>query len=1347
MNSARILAILSSCLFLVSTAFAGDASEPSRATQKLLAETNGQADIRIDERTGHARFVRMPPRNTPRLARTLRRGAAADWAREFFRNHGDAFGVEKPDQDLKAVRTLRDAAGGEHAVMRQTHEELPVFGGELRAHFDSSGELYAANGYFMAGIKINTTPRLNEQQAADIAIRTVDDGAARFAKQPGGARERNYRAGAPNTDLTAVAKTLMVFRAGLLRGTPGKDHLAWEVEVINSDRTVREFVYVDAHNGRVIDQITGIHDALQRRVSESSLANVVWDESNGDPDPIPAGWAGGTAQQVLDWNNEIDGAKETYNLFASMSAGTYLSYDAADAAMHTVNNDPGISCPNANWNGVSTNYCSDVTGDDTVAHEWGHAYTEYTSGLIYQWQSGALNESYSDIWGEVVDLLNGRGTDDAPGSMRTAGNCSIFGQGVPSVDNSYRWLSGEDDPAFGGAIRDMWEPTCYGDPGKVTDSEYFCSTADSGGVHFNSGIPNHAFALLVDGGDYNGVMVNAIGLTKASHIHWGAQNLLTPASDFVDHADALEAACSSLMGVDLPVLSTSATNAGLSGEVITGADCAAVSAAIAAVEFRTPPTACGFEPILSADAPLLCENTGTLQTTLYEDFEGGSLPAGWTVGSRDVANPATFDTPDWAVVGNLPAGANGLFAAFVPDLVIGNCVDDDETGALFLDSPSMVLPAGGVPRVAFDHSVATELGWDGGNLKVSVNGGAWTVVPTSSYSFNAYNSTLNTAGAGNTNPLAGEPAFTGTDGGSNSGSFGQSQVNLLGLAFPGDTVQLRFEMGVDGCNGVVGWYVDDVRAYSCSEEALPVCGDGMMGPGEMCDDGNTANGDGCSNSCQIETGYRCTSPMPGSNGMNVMNDGSFEAGAFGGTWNEFSSNFGSPICDVGTCGTGTGTGPSDGLFWTWFGGIATLEEGAVSQTVTIPTTATNMTFDLEQVICDSAADYVEVLIDGTQVFYSDGASAQCGVLGYAQQSVDLAAYADGGAHTIEFHSEVFGTNGVGSNFFVDNVSISDNIATEGLPSQCEAIPLELACNAGRVSYDDGIPDSWAVVDNANEGLVWTNIAGSGELGNYTSADGDAATVSSDAYGPAEFDTELRSNSFSLKTATAASFNYLVNYQNFGALDFLDLDISTDGGATWTNLLSWNEDHGGFRSPPGEAVAIDLNAYVGEEDVQLRWRYYDPNAGDWDWYAQVDDASLSCDLSGRMTGGGVVKESRHEKYIHAFTLSCDADAGHNHMLISWRKGWKFNLFRMTELDSVMCSDKPLIDEGHPEAGFDTMDGTGSGYLNGKPVSISFRLTDAGEPGRNDRVEYSITGQGGVHVSGTLDGGNHQAHRDF
>ena len=53
-----------------------------------------------------------------------------------------------------------------------------------------------------------------------------------------------------------------------------------------------------------------------------------------------------------------------------------------------------------------------IVVDDVVAHEMTHGVTEYESNLIYSYQSGAINESFSDIWGEFVDLTNGKGNED-----------------------------------------------------------------------------------------------------------------------------------------------------------------------------------------------------------------------------------------------------------------------------------------------------------------------------------------------------------------------------------------------------------------------------------------------------------------------------------------------------------------------------------------------------------------------------------------------------------------------------------------------------------------------------------------------------------------------------------------------------------------------------------------------------------------------------------------------------------------------------------------------------------------------------------------------------------------------
>ncbi|MCK5920834.1 MAG: hypothetical protein KAG66_07825, partial [Methylococcales bacterium] len=167
---------------------------------------------------------------------------------------------------------------------------------------------------------------------------------------------------------------------------------------------------------------------------------------------------------------------------------------------------------------------------------------------------------------------------------------------------------------------------------------------------------------------------------------------------------------------------------------------------------------------------------------------------------------------------------------------------------------------------------------------------------------------------------------------------------------------------------------------------------------------------------------------------DVVTDGGFEAGVGGGTWTEASTNFGSPICDLGSCGTGTGTGPHSGDFWTWFGGIDTAEVGSVSQSVMIPAGSATLTFWLEQIICDSPADFMEATIDGTQVFLTDGSSPLCGVLGYAEQTVDVSAFADGGTHTLEFRSETFANNGDGSNFFLDDVVLDAGAPT----ASCDA---------------------------------------------------------------------------------------------------------------------------------------------------------------------------------------------------------------------------------------------------------------------------------------------------------------------
>jgi bacillolysin len=133
---------------------------------------------------------------------------------------------------------------------------------------------------------------------------------------------------------------------------------------------------------------------------------------------------------------------------------------------------------------------------DIVAHELTHGVTQYTSDLIYRNESGALNEAFSDIMGTSVEFYF-----QQPGS----GNLRAD------------YLMGEDVFRPGG-IRSHENPEAFGDPDHY--SRRFTGTADNGGVHINSGIPNHVFYLAIEGGTNrtSGLSVQGVGAANREQI-------------------------------------------------------------------------------------------------------------------------------------------------------------------------------------------------------------------------------------------------------------------------------------------------------------------------------------------------------------------------------------------------------------------------------------------------------------------------------------------------------------------------------------------------------------------------------------------------------------------------------------------------------------------------------------------------------------------------------------------------------------------------------------------------------------------------------------------------------------
>ena len=160
-------------------------------------------------------------------------------------------------------------------------------------------------------------------------------------------------------------------------------------------------------------------------------------------------------------------------------------------------------------------------------------------------------------------------------------------------------------------------------------------------------------------------------------------------------------------------------------------------------------------------------------------------------------------------------------------------------------------------------------------------------------------------------------------------------------------------------------------------------------------------------------------------------------------------------------------------------------------------------------------------------------------------------------------------------------------------------------------FEGGVPPTgWQVVDNvAGGGLVWMSNVDYGDA-NYTGGAGLAADVNSDANQGVPYDTELWTPVIDPATLPSLTLMYKANYQDLGgANDLFDLDVSTDGGTTWTNVLRWNEDHGALYGLPGEDVVVDLAPYVGTSPFILRWHYYTSDAAPWDWYAQIDEVKI------------------------------------------------------------------------------------------------------------------------------------------
>ncbi|MFC0877829.1 M4 family metallopeptidase [Saccharicrinis sp. FJH2] len=433
--------------------------------------------------------------------------------------------LHDPEKDLEITSVITDELGITHIKAQQLYKGIEVEGGESFLHIKSDKDLFTGKIY-LVDPDIQTTSTLTEEQAvqkvkSDISTKTI----CRAISEP----QRKFLGYDP------VQPKLVIY----------DNKLVYKVEY--RPNIIEEWIYyIDAGNGSVVKAYNNTKsdgpatatatdlNNVQRTVNTylengtyylMDIAEPMFNTETGEGQIVTLN-AQNTSTQNLDYT-QVTSSNNTWNNPTAISA----HYNATTAYRHykdaygrnsingqggniisliNVTNDDGTSMENAFWNGKAAFYGNGginfkpLAGAlDVTAHELGHGIVSSTANLEYQGQSGAINESYADIFGAMVDRED--------------------------------WLIGEDitkttfSPS--GALRNMANPhnmgTGLNDPYWQPDhlKEMYLGDQDNGGVHINSGIGNYAYYLFA----------TAVTKDKAEQVYYRAlTTYLTSKSQYID---------------------------------------------------------------------------------------------------------------------------------------------------------------------------------------------------------------------------------------------------------------------------------------------------------------------------------------------------------------------------------------------------------------------------------------------------------------------------------------------------------------------------------------------------------------------------------------------------------------------------------------------------------------------------------------------------------------------------------------------------------------------------------------------------------------------------------------------
>jgi thermolysin len=570
MNKKRFLALFIALSLVLTLAFPILAAGQRRAGKKNPERIDPKPRIDLKLMRAVKKYNPASDRQKTKATKDSRRAQATEaeteqpeWvtqalerALEQLQSRSEGMGIEDAASEFILVEAMQDGRNYIDIRLAQVRESVEVFGGELVAHLDDQLSLYDLSGRIFPEARIDTAPAITEEQAVEFARTAV-------------AEEGDF-SGEPSVKLVILPEKIKTDDDNADGAT-----LVFEVDLQSAEEgALQRKCFVNATDGEVVWRFdstphqtepafgTGyslysgqvLINTLLTGPDSYSMADALRGFSSvGDADgsttsagePIYDGnniWGDGTATdpQTLAVDAHF-GIANSWSYFKTLYQREGPDGKATGvrgvirARFLDDRGNPYDANATANNNTIRFGNGDGVTtgpfiSPDIVGHEFTHLVIDKTANLTYANESGAVNESFCDIFGTAIEFFANPARGD--------------------------YLIGEDIcmPA-GNFLRSMENPALGGDPDHY--SNYINTTGDNGGVHTNSGIMNQAFYLMSVGGTNrtSNISVPGIGRRAAEDLFFIAlERRLTKSSKFIDVANATRNLAMEIYGPDSDAL-------------------------------------------------------------------------------------------------------------------------------------------------------------------------------------------------------------------------------------------------------------------------------------------------------------------------------------------------------------------------------------------------------------------------------------------------------------------------------------------------------------------------------------------------------------------------------------------------------------------------------------------------------------------------------------------------------------------------------------------------------------------------------------------------------------------------